>query len=341
MQHLFPPTRMFGLMLAGLRRPSLRMAFALCLLGGLMPLPAAAQYCQPATGAINFGTVSPDALTDSQNNLAYTCQSNATATYFRICVYIAEGEPLGGVSPRRMTNYNGAELKYDFYSDAARTQVIGPPPTGGGFPTYSFTTMIPGGYVQVQNTFPLYARVPAGQTNLPAGNTFQSQVNGSVFRYSWANGTYPANCNTGTGTGAPTFYSSVTATVSNSCRITLATDLDFGAVGSLAANRDQASSILVRCPVGTTWRLGLSDGINASGTVRRMRSPAGNFVTYELYRDAGRTQRWGNTLGTDTTNGTGMGEATAVTQSVYGRVPAQTSRPSGTYTDTITVTLTY
>lgn len=341
MQHLLSLRRLMSVIPSGLRRPFTRIACALCLLCSLLPLPAAAQYCQPANGDINFGTVSPDALTDSQNNLGYQCQSNASTTYFRICVYVAEGSPLTGVNPRRMTNYNDAELKYDFYSDTARTQIIGPPPNGAGFPAYSFTTMIAGGYVTVQNTFPLYARVPAGQTSLPAGNTFQSQVNNSVFRYSWANDTYPADCNTGTGTGAPTFYSSVTASVSNACRITLATDLDFGVVGSLASNRDQTSSVRVRCPVGTSWRLGLSDGVNVSGGVRRMRSAAGNYVRYELYRDAGRTQRWGNTLGTDTTNGTGMGEATAVTQSVYGRVPAQTSRPSGSYTDTVTVTLTY
>lgn len=329
------------LILQGLRRPSLRLALALCVLSGLLPAPAAAQYCQPNNGAISFGTVSPDAVTDTQNNLTYTCQSNASTTYFRICVYMAEGDPLGGVNPRRMTNYNGAELKYDFYSDAARTQIIGAPPTGGGFPVYSFTAMIPGGYVQAQNVFPLYARVPAGQTSLPAGNVFQSQVNNSVFSYSWANGSYPANCNTGTGASSVTFYSQVTATVSNACRITLATDLDFGTVGSLSSNRDQTSTVLVRCPTGTNWRLGLSDGIHASGGVRRMRSAAGNHVNYELYRDAGRSLRWGSTLGTDTTNGTGMGEATAVTQTVFGRVPAQGAAVSGSYTDTVTVTLTY
>lgn len=341
MQHLFSSFRRIDLIFFWLRRPSLRVGLALCLLGGLLPLPAAAQYCQPENGDINFGTVSPDALTDSQNNLGYKCQSNAQATYYRICVYMAEGSPLTGVNPRRMTNYNGAELKYDFYANAGRTQIIGPPPTGGGFPVYSFTTLVPGGWVEAKSTFPLYARVPAGQTNLPAGNIFQSQVNNSVFRYSWSNSTYPASCTTGTGADSVSFYSSVKATVSNSCRITLATDLDFGSVGALSGNRDQTSSVLVRCPLNTSWRLGLSDGANANGTQRRMRSAAGNYVRYELYRDTGRTLRWGNTLGTDTTNGTGMGEATAVTQTVYGRVPAQPAAPTGSYTDTVTVTLTY
>ncbi len=145
----------------------------------------------------------------------------------------------------------------------------------------------------------------------------------------------------GGGRGNTTFYTSASATVSNSCRITLSTDLDFGTVGALFANRDQTSTIIVRCPAGTNWRLGLSNGSNASGTVRRMRSAASNYITYELYRDAARTQRWGNTPGTDTSDGTGAGESSPLTQTVYGRVPPQATAPAGAYTDIVTVTLTY
>ena len=73
----------------------------------------------------------------------------------------------------------------------------------------------------------------------------------------------------------------------------------------------------------------------------RMRSAASNYITYELYRDAARTQRWGNTPGTDTSDGTGAGESSPLTQTVYGRVPPQATAPAGAYTDIVTVTLTY
>lgn len=328
--------------------PSRRLAGALltaaCVLGGwLVPAaPAAAQSCYIGNaGGIAFGTTSPDANTDTQNNLAYTCQSNASTTYFRVCMYIPEGAPIAGINPRRMTNYNGAEMQYDLYSDAARTQIIGPPPTGNGFPVYTFTAVVPGGYAQQQNIAPIYARVPAGQS-LPAGNAFQAQIGGGTIYWAWSNAGYPPGCTSGAGgTGNATFYQGVTASVSNACRITLATDLAFGNTGALTANRDQTSSIMVRCPTGTAWRLGLSNGSNPVGTVRRMRNAAGNYVTYELYRDNARSQRWGNTPGTDTSNGTGQGESSPVAQSVYGRVPVQPAAPTGTYSDTITVTLTY
>lgn len=309
---------------------------------GLLSVPAAAQSCHVGkVDDISFGTTSPDANTDTFNNLVYTCQSNANATYFRVCMYIPDGSPLSGINPRRMTNYNGAEMKYDLYSDAARTRVIGPPPLGGGFPVYSFTAMAPAGYVQVQNSALIYARVPSGQT-LPAGSGFQSQIGGAMLYWAWSNSTYPPDCTSGSGgAGTATFYQGVTASVDNSCRITLATDLDFGNAGALTSNRDQTSSIMVRCPTGTNWRLGLNNGSNPNGNVRRMRNATGNYVSYELYRDGARSQRWGNAVGTDTANGTGQGEGSPVTQTVYGRVPAQPSAPSGSYTDTVTVTLTY
>lgn len=319
---------------------SLLVAMALLVMSTLST-PASAQACYiGATTGIAFGVVSPDANTDTQTNLTYTCQSNANPVYFKLCMTIPEGSPLTGINPRRMTNYNSSVMNYNLYSDAARTQIIGPPPAGGGFPVYTFNAMVTGGYVQVQFNAPIYARVPAGQS-LPAGNTYQSQLNGGTLNWAWSSSGYPADCNSGAGgTGSVTFYQGVTAVESNACRITLATDLNFGSTGAVSANIDQTSSIMVRCPTGTTWRLGLNNGSYASGTVRRMRNAAGNYVTYELYRDSPRTQRWGNTLGTDTSNGTGAGETSPVTQTVYGRVPAQAAA-SGTYEDTITVTLTY
>jgi spore coat protein U-like protein len=66
---------------------------------------------------------------------------------------------------------------------------------------------------------------------------------------------------------------------------------------------------------------------------------ATRYITYELYRNSARTQRWGNTLNTDTVTGTGNGNIQNL--SVYGRVPAQTTPNAGTYTDVVVVTVTY
>lgn len=74
-----------------------------------------------------------------------------------------------------------------------------------------------------------------------------------------------------------------------------------------------------------------------------MSGPGADFVGYELYRDSGRTQRWGNDTagGSNTVNGSGASQTNPTVLTVYGRVPAQGASEPGAYSDTVTVTLTY
>ncbi|MBY8917086.1 spore coat U domain-containing protein [Nitratireductor sp. L1-7-SE] len=125
------------------------------------------------------------------------------------------------------------------------------------------------------------------------------------------------------------------------CLVTSATDLDFGTEGIIASNIDQTSTISVQCTDGTPYNVGLGAGAGSGATVtnRLMTGPASATIGYALYRDSGRTQNWGETVGTDTVAGTGNGNVQAIT--VYGRVPAQATPGVGTYTDSVTVTVTY
>ena len=132
----------------------------------------------------------------------------------------------------------------------------------------------------------------------------------------------------------------VQLTITASCTINSASTLNFGSQGVLAANVDQTSTIQVQCTNTTPYNIGLDAGTAAGATVttRKMTS-GGATVNYSLYSNSGRTTNWGNTVGTDTVSATGNGAAQSYT--VYGRVPAQTTPAPGTYTDTITVTVTY
>lgn len=73
-------------------------------------------------------------------------------------------------------------------------------------------------------------------------------------------------------------------------------------------------------------------------TARKMVLGA-NSIAYQLYQNATRSTVWGNTVGTNTVAGTGNGNVQLLT--VYGSVPAQATPPAGTYSDTVTVTVTY
>jgi spore coat protein U-like protein len=134
----------------------------------------------------------------------------------------------------------------------------------------------------------------------------------------------------------------VSATVGDSCSVSAA-DLAFGNVDPLSATATTATAAIdVTCSNGTSYDVGLDAGGAAGATVtsRAMGDGDSNTLNYALYTDAARTNNWGNTVGTDTVSGTGNGSAQ--TQTVYGEIPgSQSGVPTGTYSDTINLTVTY
>ena len=130
----------------------------------------------------------------------------------------------------------------------------------------------------------------------------------------------------------------VTATVQATCTVS-ATNLAFGVY--TGAQAMGTSAISVACTNTTTYQVGLNAGTASGATVttRQMTGPSSALLNYALYRDAARTQNWGNTASTDTVGGTGDGNTRSIT--VYGTVPAGQLVAPGSYSDTVVVTVTY
>jgi hypothetical protein len=105
---------------------------------------------------------------------------------------------------------------------------------------------------------------------------------------------------------------------------------------------DATTLLTVLCTPGTTYTLGLDQGVGTGATVAvRLMAGAltGSTLAYTIYSDTARTTVWGNTVGSNTVAGTGSGMPQILTG--FGRVPsAQLSAP-GAYTDTVTATVTY
>lgn len=298
-----------------------------------------AQQCNNSSLNVELGAGSRTSNTDAIANLNYNCQANSQPTYYTICLFAGEGTfPATGLVPRRLTNYNNGFLNYNLYSNPARTSIIGPPPTGGGYPVYTWSVLVPGAWQQPTFTIPIYTRL----NSIPAGTDsggYQAQLANNQLRYSWSNSGYPSSCLSGN-TGISNLYIGVTATAPSGCSmdITSASNMDFGTTSTLTSEVNSSSAIQLQCPSNTQWQLGLSNGLNNVGTTRRMRNQS-NYVRYELYQDSSRTKRWGNTANTDTYTGTGG--ANTIVVPVYGKVPVQNNVPAGSYSDTITVTLSY
>lgn len=313
----------------------------------------AATVCSATMTDLNFGAVVPGgAAVNATATLNYSCTYSGGllgglfGDYVRLCFSIGTGSGGSGYSPRTMTSGAGDTMDFQLYSDAARTVVWGGNGSGFGVPstTMQFTILSSG---QTQNgTLTLYGQVPAGQAALGAG-TYLSQFNAAHTQLAYAYnevllslGTFPSNCTNGaSGNHTGTFPFNVNATVQPSCALTGASDLGFGSVASnFSANVTASSTITMNCVYRTSWQVGLDNGQNAQGATRRMIQGT-HAVAYELYRDGVRTLRWGNALNTDTLSGSGTGAAQSLT--VYGLVPPQSGLAAGSYSDRITVTVTF
>lgn len=308
--------------------------------------------------ALNFGQVNPTTGTvDSTATINYSCTYTGGALgglygdYITMCFSLAPDATSGLYTPRGMVDGSNDTMAYNLYADAARSTVFGSNNSGTYLPvvvnrniTLLSTSIVINGSVTV------YGRVVSPQATLSPGS-YAGILPGSLsgnfltFRYSealLAIGTYPT-CNAGGTNGgnvaAPAL--NVSATVVPACVLATATDLNFGSVaGLLNTATDQTSLLRMTCTNRAAWQVGLDNGQNASGTTRRMKNGT-SYVTYELYKTAARAigDRWGNTLNTDTATGSGNGAQQTLT--VYGRVPVQTPKAAGAYTDTITVLVTY
>lgn len=131
----------------------------------------------------------------------------------------------------------------------------------------------------------------------------------------------------------------VTTTVLNSC-IVVALPLAFGNYDPTSATDTAGTTtVSVTCTSGVPYDVGLDKGTNGASVTTRKMISGGNLLPYALYRDSSHTLNWGTTIGTDVSHGVSLGVLQAVT--VYGLIPKNATVPSGAYTDTVNVTVTY
>jgi len=148
----------------------------------------------------------------------------------------------------------------------------------------------------------------------------------------------------------------VQATVQSTCTVNTTSTgatgpalLDFGTLTNLTTDvtADTTTGTVANgavstlCSTGTTWTLTADGGLHVSGTQRQMANTATGLLPYNLYRDAARSLSIGvNDAANPVATGTGTGSAE--TTPVYGLIPAGTAMPpAGSYTDTVTLTVTY
>ncbi|KAA0891095.1 spore coat U domain-containing protein [Pusillimonas sp. ANT_WB101] len=289
---------------------------------------------------LQFGTVdmNGNSVATSSANLGFSCNNGSTPTPALFCFSIGQDPTRTGYNPRYMPilhgSVSGYYVGYTLYADAARTQVVGSLAAGGNAPPLKIGLTVPA-YTTTQN-IPIYGEIkPTSQNSYMGGQNYGHTIP-VTLSYMAYTGAIPTCESPQMKTLSTTMY--VGASLSNTCRIESASDMSFGSVdGILNHNVDSTSAITVTCSQNTAYKIGLNNGLNASGTTRRMRGTTG-YIPYELYQNSSRSTRWGNDSSSGVeTAGIGMPQ----TLTVYGRVRPQTMPGGGNYQDTIVVTVTY
>ena len=131
-----------------------------------------------------------------------------------------------------------------------------------------------------------------------------------------------------------------------SCSVAAAS-ISFGNYASPGnTDSDNTGNVAVTCSavvagVGN-YTITLSTG-SGSYTNRKLIS-GGNFLNYNVYSDATRLQIWGDGSGgtsTVTDSYFILVTPTVRNYTAYGRIPGNQNKPAGTYSDALTITVTY
>jgi len=141
--------------------------------------------------------------------------------------------------------------------------------------------------------------------------------------------------------GASTGQFRVTLTIQAECKLKVANDVGFAAMGDFPSATNDNEFIGAQGAGRAPYNIGLNAGAGSGATVpvRRMATTVGEAENYTLFRDAAATQIWGDTISSNTLPANSNGAVETFT--VYGRVPARTMTPAGHFSDTVQVVITY
>jgi spore coat protein U-like protein len=272
--------------------------------------------------------------------LTQSCTGASSGRTYVFCDNLPAGPHATGNQRRMISGSN--YLNFSLFTDSGHTVQWG---NWSGYLSGGDQASFASSGTTVNQSVTIYARIDAAQQSAAAGSyseTLPAGVPTGDVQY----GSTSGSCPTGSSTQAVSL--TITATVTAVCTIGAAT-LNFGTwtgaqvIGSITEN---SSSFTVTCTNGSAYAIGMSNGNYASGSQRRMANGS-NYISYNLYTDAGYSNPWGTAAnGTTCTTsgqcilGTGTGSAQSI--NVYGKVPATGTFPAaGVYSDTVVMTVMY
>lgn len=127
-----------------------------------------------------------------------------------------------------------------------------------------------------------------------------------------------------------------------SCTISV-TSVAFGSYNVFTTTADDSTgTITFRCnSTAANISIALSDGSSSTFSPRTLRKGT-EVLNYNLYRNAARTNIWGDgTGGTSVYTNANPPNNSNVNLTIYGRIPAQQDVSAGNYTDTVSAVINF
>ncbi|MBH3412617.1 spore coat U domain-containing protein [Pseudomonas putida] len=184
---------------------------------------------------------------------------------------------------------------------------------------------------------PLYMKTLVG-SNVAAG-LYQETLT-IAWSWNYCSGIGAGSLCLGRDIGSGTQTMTVNLTVSNDCQITTPT-ISFGSAPVVAGFGTVSQSVSLSCTKGSAYTVGVNDGENVSGGRRRMKSSAGNYLAYDIFKSAG-TVRWGSlttarraSSDADVNPGNGTGTGSQVFNYNAKVYTDQATPPAASYVDNV------
>lgn len=100
------------------------------------------------------------------------------------------------------------------------------------------------------------------------------------------------------------------------------------------------TSVMISCTPRVDFAVGIDRGDNALGVNRRMRNTAGaTYIRYEIFADPAYRRVWSDHKNQKVAGNSGA--AGRATLTAYGEVKSLGAAPSGSYADTVTVSIDF
>ncbi len=130
---------------------------------------------------------------------------------------------------------------------------------------------------------------------------------------------------------------------SRSCTLGAVSNMSFPGYNPLNTNPNNATgSVTINCTANLPYDIGINQGLAAGATEEhRMVTKIGGkqVLNYALFQDANHIHHYGTTLGQNTLHQLGTGSAQVIT--IYGQIPINQLVETGSYSDTVTILVTF